>query len=66
VKRCEEGREDSGVMASFTPQCRYLTNILSEDTVEEKVGNSKTKDAGKCKMRKKNGGEIKCGRKPGK
>jgi hypothetical protein len=28
VKRCEEGREGSGVMASCTPQCRYLTENI--------------------------------------
>jgi hypothetical protein len=66
VKRCEEGREGSGVMVSWTPQCRYLTNILSEDTVEEKVGNSKGKDTGKCKRAgQEHAVAIKCERKTG-
>jgi hypothetical protein len=29
VKRCEEGTEGSGVMASCTPQCRYLTKHVA-------------------------------------
>ncbi len=28
VKRCEEGREDSGVMTRCTPPCRYLTKHI--------------------------------------
>ena len=28
VKRCEEGREGSDVMASCTPQCRNLTRVI--------------------------------------
>jgi hypothetical protein len=47
-------------------QCRYLTNILSEDTVEEKVGNSKAKDVGKCKRAgQEHAVAIKCERKTG-
>jgi hypothetical protein len=39
---------------------------LSEDTVEEEVGNSKTKDAGKCKgAGQEHAVAIKCERKTG-
>ncbi len=47
VKRCEEGREGSDVIASYTTQCKNLTD--SHETYCQGIPFAKVKDTEKCK-----------------
>jgi hypothetical protein len=69
VKRCEEGREGIGGMASCTPQCRYLTKHIvrgyrrrkSRKLPKQRMQGNVKERARACsgeKMRKKNGTEY--------
>jgi hypothetical protein len=63
VKRCEEGREGSDVMASCTPQCRNLAKHivrgyrLPKERMQKNV-NERGRACSGDKIRKENGAEY--------